>query len=63
MFTGIVTGQGVIEGIETFTGKDLAVLPLRAPGHTDNLGLGGSLAVNGVCLTATELEGEKLSVD
>lgn len=63
MFTGIVTGQGVIEGIETFTGKDLAVLTLRAPGHTDNLGLGGSLAVNGVCLTATELEGEKLSVD
>lgn len=63
MFTGIVTGQGVIEGIETFEDQDLAILTLRAPGHTDNLGLGGSLAVNGVCLTATELAGEKLSVD
>ena len=63
MFTGIVTGQGVIEGIETFSDKDLAVLTLRAEGHTENLGLGGSLAVNGVCLSATELHGETLSVD
>lgn len=63
MFTGIVTGQGIIEGITTDPDQDLAVLTLSAPGHTENLGLGGSLAVNGVCLTATELEGEKLSVD
>ncbi|TAP27570.1 riboflavin synthase [Arthrobacter sp. S41] len=63
MFTGIVTGQGTIEGIESFPEQDLAVLTLRAPGHTEDLGLGGSLAVNGVCLTATELDGEKLRVD
>jgi len=63
MFTGIVTGQGIIEGITTVPDQDLAILTLSAPGHTQNLGLGGSLAVNGVCLTATELEGEKLSVD
>ncbi|KUM31641.1 riboflavin synthase subunit alpha [Arthrobacter sp. EpRS66] len=63
MFTGIVTGQGIIEGITTDPDQDLAVITLSAPGHTENLGLGGSLAVNGVCLTATELEGEKLSVD
>ncbi len=63
MFTGIVTGQGIIEGITTDPDQDLAILTLSAPRHTENLGLGGSLAVNGVCLTATELEGEKLSVD
>lgn len=63
MFTGIVTGQGTIEAIESFPEQDLAVLTLRAPGHTDDLGLGGSLAVNGVCLTATELHGETLKVD
>ncbi|MBF6672352.1 MULTISPECIES: riboflavin synthase [Glutamicibacter] len=63
MFTGIVTGQGIIEGIETVPDQDLAILTLSAPGHTENLGLGGSLAVNGVCLTATELQGEMLSVD
>jgi len=63
MFTGIVTGQGTIEAIESFPEQDLAVLTLRAPGHTENLGLGGSLAVNGVCLTATELDGETLKVD
>ena len=63
MFTGIVTGQGVIEGIETFTGKDLAVLTLRAPGHTDNLGQGGSLAVNGVCLTVVEAGADSFAVE
>ena len=63
MFTGIVTGQGTIEAIESFPEQDLAVLTLRAPGHTDDLGLGGSLAVNGVCLTATALHGETLKVD
>ncbi|KSU68192.1 riboflavin synthase [Arthrobacter sp. NIO-1057] len=63
MFTGIVTGQGIIEDISTDPEQDLAVLTLRAPGHTANLGLGGSLAVNGVCLSATELHGDTLKVD
>ncbi|MGP9649057.1 riboflavin synthase [Arthrobacter sp. MYb211] len=63
MFTGIITGTGTVLGIENHPNEDLAVLTLKAPGHTEALGLGGSLAVNGVCLTATELEGETLSVD
>lgn len=63
MFTGIVTGTGVVLGIENHPDQDLAVLTLKAPGHTEGLGLGGSLAINGVCLSATELDGETLSVD
>lgn len=63
MFTGIVTGTGTVTGITTDPGKGLAVLTLKAPGHTQDLGLGGSLAVNGVCLTATALDGDTLSVD
>lgn len=63
MFTGIVTGTGTVTGITTDPGKGLAVLTLKAPGHTQDLGPGGSLAVNGVCLTATALDGDTLSVD
>lgn len=63
MFTGIISGTGTIEGIKHHPDQDLSVLTLRAPGHTQDLGLGGSLAVNGVCLTATALDGDTLSVD
>ena len=33
------------------------------PAATDGLALGGSIAVNGVCLTATEIDGKDFSVD
>ncbi|WP_313813200.1 riboflavin synthase [Glutamicibacter sp.] len=63
MFTGIVSGIGTITAIEHHADQDLVVLTLNAPGHTEGLDLGGSLAVNGVCLTATALDGDTLSVD
>ena len=63
MFTGIITGTGTITGLHTQPGQDLAVLEFTAPSHVDSLELGGSIAVNGVCLTATSIDGEKLSVD
>lgn len=63
MFTGIVSGIGTITAIEHREEDNLVILTLNAPGHTDGLDLGGSLAVNGVCLTATALDGDTLSVD
>lgn len=63
MFTGIITGLGTITSIRHQPEQDLAVLEINAPGHTEDLNLGGSIAVNGVCLTATALDGERLSVD
>ena len=63
MFTGIITGLGTITSIRHLPEQNLTVLGINAPGHTEGLSLGGSLAVNGVCLTATALDGEGLSVD
>lgn len=63
MFTGIITGQGRVEGIEVVPGQDAAILRVNAPGHAADLGLGGSLAVNGVCLTATAIDGDTVALD
>lgn len=61
MFTGIVTGMGRVEAIRPV--GDGAVLTLSAPGHTEGLDAGGSVAVNGVCLTAVALDGDRVTVD
>ncbi|GAB3540472.1 riboflavin synthase [Arthrobacter tecti] len=61
MFTGIVTGQGTVVAVQQ--DGDSAVLEFDA-GET-GLGLqpGGSIAVNGVCLTATENNDSRIRVD
>ena len=56
MFTGIVGAVGQV--VEWRTGH-LAVRSELASG----LGLGGSIAVNGVCLTVVEVEGEVFFAD
>ena len=61
MFTGIIAEQGRVLSITR--GKASATLRLEAPGTTQDLPLGGSIAVNGVCLTATEIAGKEFSVD
>ena len=53
MFTGIIAEQGKVLSVER-NGNISATVRLHAPGTTDGLALGGSIAVNGVCLTATE---------
>lgn len=63
MFTGIITGQGNVEDVADVPGQDAAVLRISAPGHAADLGLGGSLAVNGVCLTATSIDGDTVDLD
>ena len=63
MFTGIISGMGRIEAIDATPETDSVILRISAPNHTENLDLGGSIAVNGVCLTATTIAGDTLSLD
>ena len=62
MFTGIIETLGTVAAMES-RGGDLR-LTVRAPG-LDLAGarLGDSIAVNGVCLTVTALDGERFSAD
>ncbi|OAE01585.1 riboflavin synthase [Arthrobacter sp. OY3WO11] len=62
MFTGIIAEQGHVLSVER-DGDASATLRLHAPGSTEGLALGGSVAVNGVCLTATGISGTEFSVD
>lgn len=63
MFTGIITELGTVRAVELLPATDAARLTLDAPDSVDGLGLGGSLAVNGVCLTAATVEGSQVTVD
>lgn len=61
MFTGIVTGLGTVlqrRPRQDHTGAESGVerLTFSAPGHLQGLELGGSIAVNGVCVSAVELD-------
>lgn len=61
MFTGIVEGMGEVLSCEPEGDiYRLAIRPHQAP---EDLGVGGSVAVNGCCLTATKMEGGVLSFD
>lgn len=63
MFTGIISGTGTVVDLRRDPQGDSAVLQLLVPGHTEDFSLGGSIAINGVCLSATSIDGEKISVD
>jgi riboflavin synthase len=63
MFTGIITEQGSVESLVLNPAKDSAVLTIKAGEAIADLELGGSLAVNGVCLTAVESMPGVVSVD
>lgn len=58
MFTGIIQGLAQVEAVEARPG--LHTLKLAFPrGFAAELQVGGSVAVDGVCLTVTRLEGER----
>jgi riboflavin synthase len=66
MFTGIIEGRGTVVRIDHAPESDSATLVLSTgatDGVIEGLGLGGSLAVNGVCLTAVRLDGATVEVD
>lgn len=55
MFTGIITEVGEVVRTEPFT--------VRAPRSAERLAAGGSIAVNGACLTATSIAADTFSAD
>jgi len=60
MFTGLIQEVGIIESIEENT--EGRVFVIRAPHLTHDMKVDDSIATNGVCLTATEIESEKFRV-
>ena len=61
MFTGIVESIGTVTSITT-DGDD-ARLTIHDAVTTTDLGVGDSVSVNGVCLTAVLIDGPRFSVD
>lgn len=61
MFTGIVEEMGTIEKIQK--GRHSAILHIRAELILDDLKIGDSVAVNGVCLTATSIHSQVFTAD
>lgn len=61
MFTGIIEEIGSIKGISK--GANSAVLTLSAKKVLEDVNLGDSIAVNGVCLTVTSYRQDEFTVD
>lgn len=61
MFTGIVEELGEVVSLDHGAGS--AVLTVRGPVVTSDVSHGGSIAVNGVCLTVTRHDGDTFAVD
>ena len=61
MFTGLITEVGSISAITH--GSDSAVLEITAPKTVKDVAIGDSIAVNGVCLTATSISDTGFTAD
>lgn len=61
MFTGIIEEIGTIQGIQH--GSQSAVLSIRCNKVLEGTKVGDSIAVNGVCLTVTEMNGDGYHAD
>ena len=61
MFTGIIEELGTVERVTR--GRVSAVIAIRAEHILSDLKIGDSVAVNGVCLTATSLTGHGFTAD
>ena len=61
MFTGLVTELGKV--VDIARGESSAIFTISAPASTAELSLGDSIAVNGVCLTATSISGGSFTAD
>jgi riboflavin synthase len=61
MFTGLITEVGTIASITH--GDESAVIVIQAPATVAGVTLGDSIAVNGVCLTATAITDSTFTAD
>jgi len=62
MFTGIIQGVGTVRSIEP-RGGDVTIAFDTGDVPLDEVEIGGSIAVNGVCLTATRREPRMFTAD
>ena len=61
MFTGLIAELGSITAIEK--SETSAVFTINAPGLISQIAVGDSVAVNGVCLTSTSIDGTAFTAD
>ena len=61
MFTGLIAELGTVAAISK--GETSAVFTINAPSLISEIKLGDSVAVNGVCLTATDISGNTFMAD
>jgi riboflavin synthase len=61
MFTGIISELGKVSAITK--GESSAIFTINAPLLINEIKLGDSVAVNGVCLTATSITGTSFTAD
>ena len=61
MFTGLIAELGRITAVEK--GESSAVFTIAAPHLVSQIALGDTVAVNGVCLTATSITGDAFTAD
>ena len=61
MFTGLIAELGVVTAVNK--GESSAVFTIDAPQLISEISLGDSVAVNGVCLTATSINGTTFTAD
>ena len=61
MFTGLIAELGSITAIEK--SETSAVFTINAPALISQIAVGDSVAVNGVCLTATSIDGTAFTAD
>ena len=61
MFTGIIEELGLVDGIEKKS--NLVVIHIRAKKVIKGIKIGDSIAVDGVCLTVTDLKKNRLTFD
>ena len=61
MFTGLITELG--EVLSVTRGESSAIFTIAAPKSATGLAIGDSIAVNGVCLTATSITANSFTAD
>ena len=61
MFTGLISELGKVSAITK--GESSAIFTINAPLLINEIKLGASVAVNGVCLTATSITGTSFTAD
>ena len=62
MFTGIITAVGQIKSAQA-KGDGLHLVVEAPPGYLDDVALGDSIAIQGACMTATELTDTTFALD